>query len=249
MVKSRSILILLVFIISIPCFSNSPEFENGFRAFLQEDYKTAIIQFKIATEKDKSSKTLYYLGLSHFHLFQYREARDSLSKALEFNKTDKLMDHQMIINYLGKAIAGLKAREPYNNPNNGNESTFFMVILLGVMGGIGFAASILAVWYFRKYHSGREYKEQPVGADLIATLNHLNHEFKEAKALILKSDSQEAIDDIGEIEDRCIALNDKLEELKYGLRAIDEATFKDEIEITREMITDCVSVAKEVQEV
>ena len=249
MLKSTISHILLILIITVPCFSWSPEFENGFQAFLQEDYKIATKYLKIAARKDRNSKSWYYLGLSQFHLYRYKEAKDSFGIALELNKSDKLMDHQMIIKYLSKTIATLKANEPYTNPGEATDKTFYLVIILGAMGGIAVTASIVAIWYFRKQHGGRDYREHAVGPDLIDTLSKLNHEFKEAKILIHKSDSQDAKDDIEEIEDRCIALNDKLEELKYGLRSIDEETFKDEIEITREMIDNCVAMAKEVQEV
>ncbi|MDH5679956.1 MAG: hypothetical protein OEZ36_00095 [Spirochaetota bacterium] len=249
MLKTFITHILLILTLSVPCFSWSSDFDRGFQAFLQEDYETAIKHLKIATRVDRNSKSWHYLGLSQFHLYRYREAKESFSIALNLNRTDKLMDPQMIIKYLSKTIATLKANEPYANPGESTDKTFYFVIILGIMGGIAVTASIVAIFFFRRQHGGREYKEHTLGQDLIAILTKLNHEFKEAKALIHKSDSQDAKDDIGEIEDRCIALNDKLEELKYGLRALDEETFKDEIEITREMITKCVAAAKEVQEV
>lgn len=60
---------------------------NAYAHYLGKNYGTAVMRYnKIVELGDSSVNTNYYLGMSHWRLHEYEEAKDCLIKAVEMNK-------------------------------------------------------------------------------------------------------------------------------------------------------------------
>ncbi|MDH4129773.1 MAG: hypothetical protein OEV44_13525 [Spirochaetota bacterium] len=190
----------------------------------KEDYSTIRIYLKIAKHNIEKAKETLGIGLQ------------GLNNSVEQNKyllsIRQVADVKENINILESKLA----EEDKESEDNFRFTMILVAIGIFVLVIIGFILRILA----KKRQSKRNYKELNVSEELTYNLTLLNEEFRKTRVAIYNSNNQKAKDNIEEIEDRCIALNDKLEELKYGLRAIDVASFNDEIEFTREMLNECV---------
>ncbi len=226
----------------------SPDYEKGYQAYVKEDYQTAIAHLKIAvnTTDKKNADAWFHLGISYFKIQQFSKARSALEKAYEYTNDPKLKDKYR------KALTEVDDGNSIQNKIGDTSINSFPVYIYYILSAIGIILLIVLIIFLSKRNNTkgkREYKEHTINQDLLDNLNNLNSEFLTGKTLILEHGSNDEQDEISEIEDRCIALNDKLEELRYGLRKVDVEIFKDEIEITREMLKECINRAKQTQSV
>ncbi|GMT48860.1 MAG: hypothetical protein IEMM0008_0399 [bacterium] len=239
---------IIVLLMALPTliYPLDQNFIEGHRAYIQEDYHLAIQFFSQSLKNKEMAKTHYLMGVSYRKLFQCQKAKNSLRKAYQRDKTYSFASRDKYYQQMQKANDCLQAIQNRADGGFGKYS----LILMGVLALFIFAIIIIiGIRYTKNRLNKRQYKEQPLSEELITNLDQLNDSFTKARNIISKGENQRASIVIEEIEDRCIALNDKLEELKYGLRAIDEESFKNEIEITTDMIHECLNQAQETQEV
>ncbi len=239
-------IILLLIACPTLIYSLDQDFVKGHRAYLQKDYHHAIQYFSKSLKKKELARTHYLMGVSYLKLFKCQKAKNSLRQAYQQDKSYSFATRDKYSQRMQETDDCLQAIQNKAGGIFGKYS-FLLIIVSAIL--FLSAIAILAIRYYNNKRNKRQYKEQSLSKELITNLNQLNDSFGKAREIISKSENPRAVIIIEEIEDRCIALNDKLEELKYGLRAIDEESFKNEIVITAEMINECLNQAQEVQEV
>ncbi len=239
-------IILLLIACPTLIYSIDQDFVKGHRAYLEKDYHNAIQYFHKSLKNKEIARTHYLMGVSYLKLFKCQKAKDSLRKAYQQDKFYSFASRDKYSQRMQEADDCLQAIQNKAGGRFGRHSFLLIIVSTLLFLSVLF---IFVVRYYKNKQNKRQYKERSLSKDLIANLDQLNDSFSKARETISKSDNQRAIIIIEEIEDRCIALNDRLEELKYGLRAIDEESFKNEIVITTEMINECLNQTQEAQEV
>ncbi len=258
---TTKLVFLFLFIFPLAVFADS-SFEAGYDALTEKDFQTAIKHFKKAAAEDSQNRqTWYYLGISYLraageHLSENRydeaeklllQAKDSLSKGLQ--KSKEYNRQRNFINSLKEVNNGLETIKLFRNkmkPEKANNYSF--VIILGIIILLT-VLTIIFLWHFKTKDDHRVYKEHVLNTDLSSSLTSLNEDFKKAREVVTQSDNQNVMVLFEEIEERCIALNDKLVTLQHGLLTLEEDSFKQEIELTKEMINECLEQLGATQKV
>ncbi len=240
-------IILLLIVLPTLIYPLDQDFIKGHRAYIQKDYPLAIQFFCKSLITKEMARTHYLIGVSYLKLYSCQKAKNSLRKAYQLDSTCSFASRDKYSQRMEEADDCLQAMQ---NRADGSKFSKYSLILIIVLAFLIFViVIIIGIRYNRNRLNKRQYKEQPLSEELITNLDQLNDSFSKARDVVSKGKNQRAGIVIEEIEDRCISLNDKLEELRYGLRAIDEESFKNEIEITTDMINECLNQAQETQEV
>ena len=214
--------------------------KKGYHAFVQEDYQTAITHYKKVVEKNKKDvKSLYFLGVSYLRLKDFEEAKEALVKAYDIDDSLSHVWKGKIYEALNQADEGLKAAEVIEGDSYYYYIVGFIILLL-----VG-----VSIVIYIKRKDRRVYKEKHLSQQMTESLEGLNSEFKKAHDYIVTLNNKDLTILIDEVEDRCIMLNDKFENLRFGLIPINEEGFQEEIKLTSDMITECLKRAKKKQKV
>lgn len=232
----KQLLFIVFLIIPIISFSRSKEYQEGYRAYVQSDYGKALEKLNKAAEKDSDPDIWYYIGKSYLE-----GDPQNCEKAKEaFLHANKLDDNVKRQKKFRRAMADaedcLKAERLLSKSSGEGPSVLFIVSVTAII----VAGSLLIFIFLKRRSNRRSYKEHVISEEVNDSLTLLNTEFIAARDIVTDTDDEDSKFAVEEIEERCISLNDKLEELKYGIRNIDEESFRDEIEITRDMIRECL---------
>lgn len=236
LLRQTQLLFALSLLLPLSLFSRSQEYQDGYRAYIQSEYGKAIEKLSQASETKNDPEIWYYIGKSYLEgdPQNCKKAKDAFLKAYKLDSNVKRQ--KKFRRAMADAEDCLKAERLLSQGSGDGPSVLFIVSVTAII----ISGSLLIFIFLKRRANRRSYREHEISEEVSDSLTLLNQEFISARDLVNESDDDESKFAVEEIEERCISLNDKLEELKYGIRNIDEESFKDEIEITRDMIRDCL---------
>lgn len=244
--------------------TNPRLYQEAQTAMIQEKYELAVEKFhEISELEPKNALVWYWLGVSLLRLSRFEESQSALLTASkmdpELSFVKEKREYYRFLTEARDALESLKFLEETKEEER--EQKKELVFLYALFSIVGFILIVgLVVWVILKRKKIRRYKQHSISEDLLSDLNFLNQEFRRAKQMLEKeleskkpSKSKTKISTfhskskksswlkmqfrLEEAEERCISLNERLEENRYGLIRLNEEAFKDEIHITRKMLS------------